>query len=294
MKDKVLLYHKNCPDGYGSRWCFERKWGEEMSYIPVAHGSPLPEGLLDKDIWIADFAYPRDILLDLKEKNKSLTVIDHHKTAEEQLRDLDFCHFDMSHCGAVLSWYYCNGINKEPPILLKYIEDQDLWKWQMPFAKEILAVIDSYDYSFRLWEELNARLMDDQKFSEFLEEGSALLRQREKKIKEIIAKRHTLKVFGEDIPAVNSPVYQSELAARVAEDAGTKFGLAYWFDGDGYVFSIRCGTEKDFDVSAIAVKFGGGGHKAASGFKVKDLEDLNAKERKIRKVKKKNSKTHIQ
>lgn len=275
MKDKILLYHKNCPDGYGSRWCFERKWGDEMSYIPVAHGAPPPEGLEDKDIWIADFSYPRDILLALKEKNRSITVIDHHKTAEDTLRDLDFCHFDMSHCGAILSWYYCNGLNKEPPLLLKYIEDQDLWKWQMPFAKEILAVIDSYDYSFRLWEELNYRLQDDQKFSEFLAEGSALLRQREKKIKEIYAKKHTLTVFGEEIPAVNSPLYQSELAARVAEEAGTKYGLAYYFDGEGYVFSIRCGKEKDFDVSAIAVKFGGGGHKAASGFKVKDLKELN-------------------
>jgi nanoRNase/pAp phosphatase (c-di-AMP/oligoRNAs hydrolase) len=119
--------------------------------------------------------------------------------------------------------------------------------------------------------------MDDKKFSEFLEEGSALLRQREKKIKEIYAKKHTLQVLGEEIPAVNSPLYQSELAARVAEEAGSKYGLAYYFDGDGYVFSIRCGKEKDFDVSAIAVKFGGGGHKAASGFKVRDLKDLNGK-----------------
>jgi hypothetical protein len=140
MKDKVLLYHKNCPDGYGSRWCFERKWGEEMTYIPVAHGFPPPEGLEDKDIWIADFSYSKEILLALKEKNRSITVIDHHKTAEDALKDLDFCHFDMSHCGSVLSWYYCNGLNKEPPLLLKYIEDQDLWKWQMPFAKEILSL----------------------------------------------------------------------------------------------------------------------------------------------------------
>ncbi len=292
MKDKVLLYHKNCPDGYGSRWCFERKWGDEMSYIPVAHGHLPPEGLEDKDIWIADFSYSREVLFSLKEKNKSLTVIDHHKTAQDALKDLDFCHFDMSHCGSVLSWYYCNGLNKEPPLLLKYIEDQDLWKWQMPFAKEILAVIDSYDYSFRLWEELNSRLSDDQKFAEFLEEGSALLRQREKKIKEIINKSHKLVVLGEEIPAINSPIYQSELAQRIAEAAGAKYGLAYYYDGEGYVFSIRCGVEKDFDVSAIAVKFGGGGHKAASGFKIRALEELNPNENNLKRSKRKDLKLH--
>ena len=82
--------------------------------------------------------------LALKEKNRSLTVIDHHLTAERALKDLSFCYFDMSHCGSVLSWHYCNGQDQEPPLLLKYIEDQDLWKWQMPSAKEIMAVITLY------------------------------------------------------------------------------------------------------------------------------------------------------
>jgi len=277
MKEKVLLYHKNCRDGYGSRWCFERKWGEEMTYIPVSHGSPLPEGLEDKEIWIADFSYSRDILLDLKEKNRSLTVIDHHLTAEEALKDLSFCHFDMSHCGSVLSWHYCNGPDQEPPLLLKYIEDRDLWKWKMPFAKEIAAVINGSDYSLQLWNDLSDRLEDNQKFSEALAEGSIIIRQDQRKIKEIFSKRHILSILGGEAPAVNSPIYQSELAHMVAEDAGAKYGLAYYFDGTGYVFSIRVGKERDFDVSKIAVQFGGGGHKAASGFKVTDLKDLNGR-----------------
>ena len=248
-----------------------------MTYIPVSHGSPLPEGLEDKEIWIADFSYSRDILLDLKEKNRSLTVIDHHLTAEEALKDLSFCHFDMSHCGSVLSWHYCNGPDQEPPLLLKYIEDRDLWKWKMPFAKEIAAVINGSDYSLQLWNDLSDRLEDNQKFSETLAEGSIIIRQDQRKIKEIFAKRHTLSILGGEAPAVNSPIYQSELAHMVAEDAGAKYGLAYYFDGTGYVFSIRTGKERDFDVSKIAVQFGGGGHKTASGFKVTDLKDLNGR-----------------
>lgn len=276
MKDKVLLYHKGCPDGFGSRWCFEKKYGDEMTYIPVSHGSLPPAGLDDKDVWIADFSYPRDILLALKERCHSLIVIDHHKTAEDNLKDLDFCHFDMTHCGAVLSWHFCNGLNKEPPMLLKYIEDRDLWKWRMPFAKEVLEVIDSYSYSQRLWDELDDRLSDDDKFQEVLSEGSALLRYKDRKVKELYYKRHTLTMFGKDVVAVNSGIYQTELAYMAANEPGQDFGLAYYFDGEHYVFSIRPGHQNNFDVSRIAVLFGGGGHPGASGFRVRRLEDLNA------------------
>ena len=288
LKDKVLLYHKNCPDGYGSRYCFEKKYRDEMSYIPVSHGKPPPEGLDDKEIWIADFSYSRDILLNLKDRNKSITVIDHHKTAEANLKGLDFCHFDMSHCGAVLSWHYCNGINKPPPILLRYVEDQDLWKWNLPFAKEILSVVDSYDYSFRLWDDLSNRLADDDKFALILEEGSALLRQKNRNVIRIANNTHTLNILGKEVPAVCSPIYQSELAEHITVAADADYGVTYYFDGTGYVFSIRGRETKDIDVSNIAVQFGGGGHRFASGFKVTTLQELSGgttKPKRVRRVK---------
>lgn len=246
-----------------------------MSYIPVSHGKPPPDGLDDKEIWIADFSYSRDILLNLKDRNKSITVIDHHKTAEANLKGLDFCHFDMSHCGAVLSWHYNNGINKPPPILLRYIEDQDLWKWNLPFAKEILSVVDSYDYSFRLWDDLSNRLADDAKFALILEEGSALLRQKSRNVIRIANNAHTLNILGKDVPAVCSPIYQSELAEHITVAADADYGVTYYYDGTGYVFSIRGRETKDIDVSAIAVQFGGGGHRFASGFKVPTLQELS-------------------
>ncbi len=274
-KEKVLLYHAGCPDGFGSRWCFERKYGDTMKYIAVAHGSPPPDNLEGKDVYIADFSYPRDILLALKEKCHSLTVIDHHKTAQDNLHDLDFCHFDMAHSGAILSWYFCNGLNKEPPLLLKYIEDRDIWKWQMPFGKEVLEVIDSYDYSQRLWDELEARLDDDENFQIILAEGSALLRYKDRKVSELYRKRHMLEILGRSVVAVNSGIYQTELAYMAANEPDQDFGLAYYFDGEDYVFSIRPGFKNTFDVSEIAVQFGGGGHKTASGFRIRSLADLN-------------------
>ena len=68
-KKNVLLYHANCPDGFGSAYSFWKKFGDDMEYIPVKHGQPPPEGLSGKNVYIADFAYKRDILLELNENH---------------------------------------------------------------------------------------------------------------------------------------------------------------------------------------------------------------------------------
>lgn len=48
-----------------------------------------------------------------------------------------------------------------------------------------------------------------------------------------------------------------------------RFALLLRQDGDAVKGSLRSETHKDVDVSKIAKSFGGGGHKLASGFKVK-------------------------
>lgn len=267
MRDKVLIYHKGCPDGYGSRWVFEKKYGDEMEYIPMSHGEE-PPNLADKDVWIADFSFKRDKLLEIKAAARSVTLIDHHLSAERELKDLDFCHIDMSHCGAVLSWYYCNGINSNVPLLLQYIEDQDLWKWQMPFAKEIVAVIDSYDYSLRHWDEIQKRLEDSLGFSGLLNEGSALLRYRDKKITEIMHKKHKIKLGDVEFWSCNSPIYQSQICDKLMEEKEELISSCYYFNGEDFIFSLRSKKEGGPDVSLIAATYGGGGHKNAAGMKI--------------------------
>ena len=41
-----------------------------------------------------------------------------------------------------------------------------------------------------------------------------------------------------------------------------------------FIFSLRSG-ESGVDVSSVAKKFGGGGHKNAAGFSVSSLEELS-------------------
>lgn len=52
--------------------------------------------------------------------------------------------------------------------------------------------------------------------------------------------------------------------------AGTKFGFIMTEDDPG-IFTISFRAREDFDVSAIALKLGGGGHRAASGARIEGL-----------------------
>ena len=96
-----VLYHKNCNDGFGAAWVAWQALGYQAKYIAVQHGD-LPPAIPDGSIvTIVDFAYSRDVLLDMHERMESLWVLDHHKTAAQDLTGLAFTTFDMDKSGAM-------------------------------------------------------------------------------------------------------------------------------------------------------------------------------------------------
>jgi len=136
-KKGLCLYHANCADGFAAALAVWMKYKDSYEYIPVQYGNPAPP-VDGRDVLIVDFSYPRKELLQLKEAAKSLLVIDHHKTAEKELAGLDFCIFDMNKSGAVLTYQYISP-DQEIPKLFLYIQDRDLWKWELPSSREVSA-----------------------------------------------------------------------------------------------------------------------------------------------------------
>jgi len=267
----MVLYHAGCPDGFGSAWSFYKKYGDKADYIPVRHGEQPPD-VRNKTVFIVDFSYPRPILEEMHGAANSLMVLDHHKTAQDSLAGLDYCHFDMSHSGAYLAWSYLFG-EEDVPLLIQYIEDRDLWRWSLKSSEEILSAIDSYPKNFQTWDQLDNQLdrLGSETWFRLYLEGSAILRYKNCLIQSLKAKRHKVKICGEEIKVVNAPFFQSEIASQLSE--GEPYAAAYYFNGEGYFFSLRS-SETGKDVSEIAKKFGGGGHKRASGFYVATISEL--------------------
>ena len=96
-KDIVIIYHKNCRDGFGAAYSAWKKFGDNASYIPQADRKELPEGLTDKEIYILDFGFDLDTTKKLVEENKSVMIIDHHQTAESTVKSFEGNIFDNNH-----------------------------------------------------------------------------------------------------------------------------------------------------------------------------------------------------
>lgn len=276
--NRVLLYHAGCPDGFGAAYAFWKRFGDEIEFIPFSHYDKIPD-LKGKEVYMADIALERKDMLKAKKVAKSVTVIDHHLSAMKELDDLDYCHFDMTHSGAVLSWQHLFP-DEEVPQLLRYIEDRDLWKWELPYSKELLAAVDSYEKTFENWDFLAKTVEDPNGFADLLKEGAVILRYNQILINRIKQDVHTIEILGKEVPAINTPFFRSEIVGELAKSEGADFAAGYHFTGNRWQFSLRS-RDDGADVSEIAAKFpGGGGHKESAGFSVDKLSKLNRKVKK--------------
>jgi oligoribonuclease NrnB/cAMP/cGMP phosphodiesterase (DHH superfamily) len=238
-------------------------------FIATSYQEPPPD-VTGRNVILVDFSYKRPILEEMHAKANTLRVYDHHKTAEEDLRGLDYCIFDMDRSGARLAWdyLYCSpfGGKEEAPWLVQYVEDRDLWRFKLPNSKEVNAALFSYQLNFELWDTLARRPLED-----IITEGTAILRYQQKMVSSIVKNAIEVEIGGHKVLSVNSPVCQSEIGNKIAK--GRPFGAVWYDDEEGRKYSLRS-TENGLDVTEIAKKYGGGGHRSASGFKIKHGEML--------------------
>jgi oligoribonuclease NrnB/cAMP/cGMP phosphodiesterase (DHH superfamily) len=169
------LYHSDCLDGFGAAfalWLYYKKRyahlpsPPSLSFMPVKYGEAFPAEPEPGDvIYILDFSFPREVL-ELHAQDKKIVVIDHHKTAAENLRRLPsspiplsptgiVAHFDMNKSGAVMAWEYF--FPDEPvPMLLQHIQDRDLWRFEIPGTRELTEALFYRPRTLPEWEKLLA------------------------------------------------------------------------------------------------------------------------------------------
>lgn len=264
----LCIYHGNCADGFGSalsvkQYCDSLNY--DCEFIAANHGDVAPD-VTDKHVLIVDFSFPRKKLLAMNEKSASLRVFDHHKTAQLDLEGLDFCIFDMSQSGAVLTWTTLFP-NEEIPLLLSYIQDRDLWLWKMQDSEAISAGLQALPMKFEFWE----HYLDNGNISELKVKGAAIVEYQKQQLK-----NHTkpedifmVDIAGYNVPCINATHLISEIGNKIS--VGYPFAAMYLDVADKRIYSLRSSAE-GIDVSMIAKKFGGGGHFHAAGFSVKKPE----------------------
>jgi oligoribonuclease NrnB/cAMP/cGMP phosphodiesterase (DHH superfamily) len=269
MKKIYVLYHAQCPDGFGAAYSIWKKYkNDNINYIAVQHGFALPTMDNESIVWLVDFCYSVEIMSEIAQRMSEVLVLDHHKSAYENMQSFDFQKyphvktiFDMEKSGAVITWEYFHP-NTEVPLFLKYIQDKDLWQFYLPQSKEFSAGLRAYNFDFYVWEKLNVE--------DLIKEGEVLLKFQNQTIDKICKNARVTKIAGFEVLIVNSPIFQSEIGNHLCkQNPQYPFAVVYFDVGNQRNFSLR--SVGDFDVAKIASKFGGGGHKNAAGF-VKNIQ----------------------
>lgn len=293
MKPPLVVYHDNCPDGFGSAWWLGKWIGDHEKFgASYKAGEALPD-FTDRSVYIVDFCYPTDVLNQIIEQANSLLILDHHKTAFDYTNGVYglWCHnsvetfflngpqddkfhavLDMDHSGVGLVAEYVEAcFGEEPPEFFWHLEDRDLWNFQNHPTPErsyltplVFAAVTSSPYAEEAW-----NLMWEMEFSELVAAGAGIERYRQKLISEISDTAYLANMFGHEVWCVSAPyAVGSDVAGILCRRDPDRPFAAYYVDyGDRLKYGLRS-LEEGADVASLAQTVGGGGHKHASGFEV--------------------------
>lgn len=259
MRTVTVLYHADA-DGFGAAYALWTGLGDHAHYIPVQYGEPvpaIPEGT--ETLLIVDFSYDRATCLRLAQDFK-VVILDHHASAREELAGLPFAIFDLKRSGAMMAWDYMWPRAARPvPDIIRYVQDRDLWRFELPDSEAVNLAIGAMPWEFEVWDAFD--------LEEARKVGRALLGLREKQVRAAVERAVVVEFLGHVVPVTNAAVHVSEVGqVLLAHHLAAPFAVMYADRGAKRTFSLR--SRGDFDVAALCRSMGGGGHRAAAGFEV--------------------------
>lgn len=287
----IVIYHDKCIDGFTAAWCCWQRW-PHAGYFARNYGMPVDLEVDGKRILIVDFSYPAEILNGLIGAGaNSIVILDHHKSAEEELtpfrryadkperftlatattmiEDLQrggyppICAlFDMQRSGGGLAWDFAHETVR--PLLVDLVEDRDLWRFRFgESSRNLHLALSTRPKDFETWTAASDEVQ------ELLNAGRAIASYRDTLIEEIADRAWVTQIDGKPVITVDCPyLLVSETAHRLLQLHPDAAFAAMRVAGEHSItFSLRSEDDRE-DVSAIARKFGGGGHRNASGFRV--------------------------
>lgn len=300
MKPKPLvIYHANCFDGFTAAWVFDKFYQQKRNLMDQdpeyfgAHYGEAPPDTTGRDVYILDFSYKRDVMMDLIVKSNRTTIYDHHKTAEADLKDIiggirekyninrqgDKIVFDMGRSGAGITYDELlfeagkrTGAHRPKGELraiwlVDYVEDRDLWNNKLPDTREFSAYLSTVPMTFADWDKAFER-----PFAESIRDGQGILAYIKQYGEKAAKNARYETIGGVKVPTMNTS-YQNcsdHLNLLLEQIPDATFVASYFRTAKGsWQFSLR--SKGDYDVSEIAKLYGGGGHLNAAGFQVEVL-----------------------
>jgi oligoribonuclease NrnB/cAMP/cGMP phosphodiesterase (DHH superfamily) len=293
-KRVAVLYHSPCVDGAFAAYAAKLALGEE-DVVYCGHNVNAAFDLERirhcSHVVLLDYIGPEGFAEQLAATRESVTVVDHHKTAQASLDALRQrpnveVVFDLERSGATLALaHFAPEVSEEMRQCFALVEDNDLWRHALPESRAFSAGLR------RLLDLERESLLDDVgKLSlaavlaagaEELQLEARRVQVREGAVREMshsvgeqeeLERRYVVQIGEARLLAVDAqfPTLRStvgnELAA-LSQAAGLAPAAAVCYADSG-VWKVSLRSLGDWDTTALSTRFGGGGHRNASSFAV--------------------------
>lgn len=268
----VCIYHKNCTDGTTAAAILLLKY-PDCKLFPLDHNyreeefQPILDEV-DKDttVYIVDFSIKQPFFEKLASKAKEVINIDHHISVKDMLEEFTKKYsnfklvFDNDKSGASLTWKYLFGSN--PPDIVKYVEDKDIWKWEFGDTTKYVN-----DYLFLYTNKpQELRQLLDKDINEIIEKGKIINQYTTYLIDSFVEKSKDLfiQIGSYKVRAYNTGLFQSEIGNKLStiyDQAVCLFSI----NGDYVKLSFRSLDHHNPSALDLAKMLNGGGHRNAAG-----------------------------
>jgi hypothetical protein len=286
----AILFHGGCTDGFTAAWIAHNALGRDRVALlhGAAHGEPPPHLDGIDEVFILDFAWPHQTLVDMTAGgHRRVVVLDHHRTTIDDVLDalgtngehsdqvgsvkatglaLPYeAQLDDARSGAGITWDYFHP-GEERPALVAYVEDRDLWRNQLPDSRAVSAFIRTQPHALGHWNILVT-------LSQYamVEAGTWILEHIDHACRLAAQNSYWCRMGDRTFPIANVTYdIGSDVANHLLGHHNTTMAGYYFRRPDGdwqYGFRSRDGVT----VHDHAQAYGGGGHEQAAGCHTTEL-----------------------
>lgn len=263
----LVLYHANCPDGFGGAYAAWKKFGDTVEYRALSYGHPVPDDLAGAHLYFVDFCYEREDMDRIVAEAASVVVLDHHEGTKATVEQMPEYVFDNNQSGATIAWRYFHPDTPTPGLLL-FVEDDDIHRFALPDTKAVLAYLIVQPYDFDTWDAIVKELENRDAREAFFVKARTYLEYFDLLCKYAASRAKFVEFEGRVCPFVNSHpliTMRSMVASLLLSDEHPVV-LVVSAHPQGFGISIR--GNGTVDVSEIARKYGGNGHYSSAGFAI--------------------------
>lgn len=282
----MILFHHNDPDGRCAAAIVDRfvrdednKYSGIRDFVELNyHTHEFREVLPDERVYIVDYSLPVEIMNEILKVTENVVLIDHHISTKYRIEEYEgcfshYCDFDGCKAGCLLAWEFFRGDARRVPAGLRLISDYDTWTHTYsPDSTYFTIGLNLFDCNplSTIWDDiLELGENPDYSVGDIIKVGKNCVEFRDSLAKTACdefgfeAEFEGCKCFVLYCSALRSSLCFGE---RIDQ-----YDMCVMVVPHGKGCTIRLYSNNVLDVSEVAKKYGGGGHKGAGGFVAKRI-----------------------